>query len=147
MTLLYTLSDLLYTILILCPVYRGSDNLYNIWEPQNDHVIYIVRSSIYWTQNQILILCPIYKGSDIIIHHYYKENLIFGFNYKMSCYINCQIPYILDTKSNFDFVSNIQEVFHVYLNKFENSVTHLFLVIFSNNWFQWVSLISKNTQA
>ena len=27
----------------------------------------------------------------------------------------------------------IQEVFHVYLNKFENAVTHLFLVIFGNN--------------
>ena len=24
----------------------------------------------------------------------------------------------------------VQEVFHVYLNKFENAVTHLFLVIF-----------------
>ena len=27
----------------------------------------------------------------------------------------------------------IKEVFHVYLNKFENAVTHLFLVIFGNN--------------
>ena len=27
----------------------------------------------------------------------------------------------------------IQEVFHVYLNKFENAITHLFLVIFGNN--------------
>ena len=27
----------------------------------------------------------------------------------------------------------IQEVFHVYLNKFENAVTNLFLVIFGNN--------------
>ena len=26
----------------------------------------------------------------------------------------------------------IQEVFHVYLNKFENAVTNLFLVIFGN---------------
>ena len=26
----------------------------------------------------------------------------------------------------------IQEVFHVYLNKFENAITHLFLVIFGN---------------
>ena len=33
------------------------------------------------------------------------------------------------------FISNqgIQEVFHVYLNKSENVVTHLFLVIFGNN--------------
>ena len=28
--------------------------------------------------------------------------------------------------------SSIQEVFHVYLNKFENAVTHLLLVIFGN---------------
>ena len=28
---------------------------------------------------------------------------------------------------------SIQEVFHVYLNKFENTVTHLFFVIFGNN--------------
>ena len=41
----------------------------------------------------------------------------------------------------------IQEVFHVYLNKFENAVTHLFLVIFCKNWFPWVSLISRNTQS
>ena len=27
----------------------------------------------------------------------------------------------------------VQEVFHVYLNKFENAVTHLFLVILGNN--------------
>ena len=37
----------------------------------------------------------------------------------------------------------IQEVFHVYFNKFENFVTHLFLVILGNNWFPWVSLVSK----
>ena len=30
-------------------------------------------------------------------------------------------------------ISLIQEVFHVYLNKFENAVTNLFLVIFGNN--------------
>ena len=27
----------------------------------------------------------------------------------------------------------IQEVFHIYLNKFKNAVTHLFLVILGNN--------------
>ena len=27
----------------------------------------------------------------------------------------------------------LQEVFHVYLNKFENAVTHLFLVVSGNN--------------
>ena len=40
----------------------------------------------------------------------------------------------------------VQEVFHVYLNKFENAVTHLFLVILGNNLFLWVSLISRNTK-
>ena len=29
--------------------------------------------------------------------------------------------------------STVQEVFHVYLNTFENAVTHLFLVILGNN--------------
>ena len=28
---------------------------------------------------------------------------------------------------------HLQEMFHVYLNKFENAVTHLFLVILGNN--------------
>ena len=28
---------------------------------------------------------------------------------------------------------NIQEVFYVYLNRFENAFTHLFLVIYNNN--------------
>ena len=32
-----------------------------------------------------------------------------------------------------DVQSDIQEVFHVYLNKFENAVIHLFLGIFGNN--------------
>ena len=29
--------------------------------------------------------------------------------------------------------NNVQEVFHVYLNKFENAITHLFLIIFGND--------------
>ena len=41
----------------------------------------------------------------------------------------------------------VQEVFHVYLNKFENAVTNLFLIIFGNNLFPCVSLISRNTQS
>ena len=32
----------------------------------------------------------------------------------------------------FSIMSGLQEVFHVYLNKFENAVTHLFLVILGN---------------
>ena len=42
--------------------------------------------------------------------------------------------------------SSIQEVFRVYLIKFKNAVSHLFLFIFGNNLFPWVSLISRNTQ-
>ena len=38
---------------------------------------------------------------------------------------------------------NLQEVVHIYLNKFENAVTHLFLVILDNTWFPWFILISK----
>ena len=34
-----------------------------------------------------------------------------------------------EMKVDKDSGHNIQEVFHVYLNKFENAVTHLFLVI------------------
>ena len=41
----------------------------------------------------------------------------------------------------------LQEVFHLYLNKFEKAITHLFPVIFGNNWFPWVSLISRNRQS
>ena len=35
--------------------------------------------------------------------------------------------------TNIEAQMGIQEVFHVYLNKFENAVTHLFLLIFGNN--------------
>ena len=41
---------------------------------------------------------------------------------------------------------NVQEVFHVYLKKIENGVTHSNLFLFGNIWVQWVNLISMNTQ-
>ena len=41
----------------------------------------------------------------------------------------------------------IQEVFHVYLNKFEIALSHLFHIKFSNNKFTLVNLISRNTQS
>ena len=40
----------------------------------------------------------------------------------------------------------IQEVFHVFLNKFEIAISHLFLIIFGNNKFTFVNLISRNAQ-
>ena len=40
----------------------------------------------------------------------------------------------------------VQEVFYVYLNKFEIVVSHLFLIIFGNNKFTLVNLISRNAQ-
>ena len=40
----------------------------------------------------------------------------------------------------------IQEVFHVYLNKFEMAVVHLFLIIICNDIFTLVNLISRNAQ-
>ena len=42
---------------------------------------------------------------------------------------------------------HLQEVFHVYLNKFEIVLSHLFLIIFSNNKFTLVNLISRNAQS
>ena len=39
---------------------------------------------------------------------------------------------------------DIQEEFHVYLNKFETAVSHSFLIIFSNNKFTLVYQISRN---
>ena len=41
----------------------------------------------------------------------------------------------------------IQEVFHVYLNKFEIAVSHSFLIIFSFNKFTLVNQISRNAQS
>ena len=41
----------------------------------------------------------------------------------------------------------IQEVFHVYLNKFEIELTHLFFIIFSNNKFTLVNQISRNAHS
>ena len=39
-----------------------------------------------------------------------------------------------DTGKSYTMASPpVQEVFHVYLNKFEMTVSHLFLIIFSNN--------------
>ena len=46
--------------------------------------------------------------------------------------IHYQVTYELHFWSGFK-TSIIQEVFHVYLIKFENAVTHLFLVILGNN--------------
>ena len=48
----------------------------------------------------------------------------------------------------FLFTEIIQEVFHVYLNKFEIAVSPSFLIIFSNNKFTFnlVNLISRNAQ-
>ena len=40
----------------------------------------------------------------------------------------------------------IQEVFHVYLNKFEIVVSHLFFIIFSNDQLTLVNLICRNKQ-
>ena len=43
-------------------------------------------------------------------------------------------------------VNAIQEVFHVYLNKFESAISHSFIIIFSNNKFTLVNQISRNAQ-
>ena len=41
----------------------------------------------------------------------------------------------------------IQEVFHVYLNKFKTVVSHSFLILFSNNRFTLVNQIFSNAQS
>ena len=46
----------------------------------------------------------------------------------MSFYLNPVCPKFISNKQ-------VQKLFHVYLNKFEIAVTHLFLIIFCNNWF------------
>ena len=43
-------------------------------------------------------------------------------------------------------IDKIQEVFHVYMNKFEIAVSHLLLIICSNNKFTLVNLIFRNAQ-
>ena len=43
--------------------------------------------------------------------------------------------------------AQLQEVFHVYLNKFEIALSHLFFIIFSNNKFTWVNPFSGNGQS
>ena len=40
---------------------------------------------------------------------------------------------IIKCSQHYGFYHVIQDVFHVYLNKFEIVVTHLFLIIFCNN--------------
>ena len=42
---------------------------------------------------------------------------------------------------------NVQEVFHVYLNKFEIAVSHLFPIKFRNNKFTLVNQISRNAES
>ena len=42
---------------------------------------------------------------------------------------------------------DIQEVFHVFFNKFEIAVSHSFLIIFSNNKFTLVNPFSRNGQS
>ena len=56
------------------------------------------------------------------------------------------IVYVLEQKRSMCTLALIQEVFHVYLNKFEIAVSHLFRIIFSNNKFTLVYLISRNAQ-
>ena len=40
----------------------------------------------------------------------------------------------------------IQEMFHVYFNKFEIAISHFILIILGNNKFTFVNLISRNAQ-
>ena len=61
-----------------------------------------------------------------IVHPYIKEMLILD----PRCQVAASEPY--RSLALFVKVASVQEVFHVYLNKFENAVTHLFFVILGN---------------
>ena len=54
---------------------------------------------------------------------------------------NFEMPKMLN------FISTLQEVFHVYLNKFEIAVSHSFLIIFRNNTFTLFNQILRNAQS
>ena len=47
----------------------------------------------------------------------------------------------------YDIKQYLQEVFHVYLNKFEFALSDLLHIKFSNYTFTLVNLISRNTQS
>ena len=53
---------------------------------------------------------------------------------------------IMKLFNKISIILRVQEVFHVYLNKFEIAVSHSFLFIFSNNKFTLVDQISRNAQ-
>ena len=58
-------------------------------------------------------------------------------------YVFCHLQIFI----NISMFLKIQEVFHVYFNKFEIAISHLFFIIFSNNKFTLVNLISRNAQS
>ena len=53
----------------------------------------------------------------------------------------------MESKAKNTIGPDIQEVFLVYLNKFEIAVSYLFLIIFSNDKFTLVNQISRNAQS
>ena len=60
------------------------------------------------------------------------------------CLRNNTALFELGGQGNTKVSLNIQEVFHVYLKKFEIALSHLFLIIFSNNKFTLVNPFSRN---
>ena len=61
------------------------------------------------------------------LSHTYKDMTLFSAHIP-----KCMLQFASE-KHQYIGVAFIHEVFHVCLNKFENAVTHLFLVIFGNN--------------
>ena len=61
------------------------------------------------------------------------------------CFLYCYCICIIHVCSS--LVEEIKNIIHVYLNKFEIAVSHLFLIIFSNNKFTLVNQISRYAQS
>ena len=67
-----------------------------------------------------------------------KENYLEIYPFQVSCPLSLHLLELLNCQSVLKYMLRycklfVQEVFHVYLNKFENTVTHLFLVMLGNN--------------
>ena len=92
------------------------------------------KNKIYSTTSELYLIAP-------------TMPLVTKQQHDLSTIPNCSHNGIKWQNKIYSTNSVLQEVFHVYLNKFENAVTRLILVILGNNWFPKASRISRNTQS
>ena len=71
----------------------------------------------------------------------YKLKKIVG-----SDHFSAQFIKIISHYRKIGYNTNVQEVYHVYLNKFKIALSHLFLILFSDDTFTLVNLTSWNAQ-